>query len=104
MGVAWLFPPSEWGKAVLRGLTAVSVGISVDLPADVASRPDEERSAYASLQQWMDEVAGYEFAKDASTVLPCRTISYDDAGHIDRLSGNLATVVSEIRSAQPTRA
>ncbi len=34
-----------------------------------------------------------------------RTISYDDAArYIDRLSGSLAKVVSEIRSLQPTRA
>ena len=101
VGVAWLFPPSEWGKAVLRELTAVSVGISVDLPADVASLPDEERLAYASLERWMDEVAGYEFAKDASNpYYHARTISYDDAArHIDRLSGSLARVVSEIRSS-----
>ena len=106
VGVAWLFLPSEWGKVVLRGLSAVSVGISVDLPADVASLPDEERSAYTSLQRWMDEVAGYEFAKDATNPdYHARTISYDDAArHIDRLSSSLAKVVSEIRSLQPTRA
>ena len=100
VGVAWLFPPSEWGKVVLRGLTAVSFGISVDLPADAASLPDEERLAYAPLQRWMDEVAGYEFAKDASTPsYRARTITYDDAArHIDRLSSSLARVVSEIRS------
>ena len=73
----------------------------MDLPADVASLPDEERLAYASLERWMDEVAGYEFAKDASTpYYHARTISYDDAArHIDRLSGSLARVVSEIRSS-----
>ena len=100
VGVAWLFPPSEWGKAVLRGLTAVSLGISVDLPPTGASLPDKERLAYASLQQWMDEIAGYEFARDASTpYYHARTISYDDAArHIDRLASGLARVVSEIRS------
>ena len=100
VGVAWLFPPSEWGKVVLRGLTAVSVGISVTLPKDLASLPDEDRLVYASLQRWMDEIAGYEFAKDASTpYYHARTIAYDDAVlHIDRLASAVAKVVSEIRS------
>ena len=100
VGVTWLFPPSEWGKVVLRGLTDVSVGISVNLPATVASLPDEERPVYASLQQWMDEIAGYDFAKDADTpYYHVRTVSYDDAArHIDRLASGLARVVSEIRS------
>ena len=100
MGVAWLFPPSEWGKVVLRGLTAVSVGVSVTLPAELASLPDEDRLVYASLRRWMDEIAGYEFAEDASTpYYHARTISYDDAVlHIDRLAGALARVVSEIRA------
>ena len=99
VAVAWLFPPSEWGKAVLRGLTAVSFGISVDLPATVASLPDEERLVYTALQQWMEEIAGYDFAKDASTpYYHARTISYDDAArHIDRLARGLARIVSEIR-------
>ena len=97
VGVAWLFPPSEWGKAVLRGLTADSVGTSVDLSADAASLPDEERAPYASLRRWTDEIAGYEFAKDASNpYYRTRTISYADAvRHVDRLSGSLAKVVSE---------
>ena len=100
LGVAWLFPPSEWGKVVLRGLTAVSFGISVDLPATVASLPDDERLVYTSLRQWMEEIAGYDFAKDASTpYYHARTISYDDAArHIDRLASGLARVISEIRS------
>ena len=100
VGVAWLFPPSEWGKAVLRGLTAVSFGISVDLPATVASLPDEERLVYASLRRWMEEIAGYDFAKDADTpYYHARTISYDDAAlHIDRLANGLARVVSEMQS------
>ena len=100
VGVAWLFPPAEWGKVVLRGLSAVSVGISVNLPAELTSLPDEERLLYASLQQWMDDIAGYEFAKDASTpYYHARTISYDDAAlHIDRLASALARVVSEIRA------
>ena len=85
---------------MLRGLTAISFGISVGLPADTASLPDGERLAYASLQRWMDEVTGYEFAKDASTpYYHARTISCDDAArHIDRLSSSLAKVVSEIRA------
>ena len=100
-GVAWLFPPSERGRAVLRGLTAVSLGISVDLPAKEASLPDDKRLAYAALRQWVDEIAGYDFAKDASTAnYHARTISYDDASrHIDQLSSSLARVVSEIISS-----
>lgn len=101
VGVAWLFPPSEWGNAVLRGLTAVSLGISMDLPAKEASLPGDKRSAYAALRRWMDEVASYDFAEDASTpYYHARTISYDDAGrHLDRLSSSLARVVTEIRSS-----
>ena len=101
VGVAWLFPPSERGLAVLRGLTAVSLGISVGLPAEEASVPDDKRLAYAALRQWMDEIAGYDFAKDASTAnYHARTISYDDASrHIDQLSSSLARVVLEIRSS-----
>jgi hypothetical protein len=100
VGVTWLFPPSEWGKAVLRGLTGVSVGTSVNLPATVASLPEEERLVYASLQRWAEEIAGYDFAKDADNpYYHARTISYDDAAlHIDRLASGLARVVSEIRS------
>ena len=101
VGVAWLFPPSESGHAVLTGLTSVSLGISMkDLPAKEASLPDDERLAYAALRQWMDEIAGYDFAKDASPPhYRARTISYDDAArHIDRLSNSLARVISEIRS------
>ena len=100
VGVAWLFPPSEWGHAVLRGLTAVSFGISVDLPATEASLPEDKRFVYASLRRWMEEIAGYDFAKDASTpYYHARTISYDDAArHIDRLESDLAKVVSEIRA------
>ena len=100
VGVAWLFPPSEWGKAVLRGLTAVSFGISVDLPATVASLPDEERLVDASLRRWVEEIAGYDFAKDADTpYYHARTISYDDAAlHIDQLASGLARVVSEMQS------
>ena len=101
VGVAWLFPPSEWGHAVLKGLTAVSLGTSMDLSAMEASLPDDKRLAYAALRQWMDEIAGYDFAKDASTpYYHARTISYDDAlRHIDQLSGSLKRVVSEIRSS-----
>ena len=101
VGIAWLFPPSEWGHAVLRGLTAVSLGISMDLPAEEASLPDDKRLAYAALRQWMGEIAGYDFAKDASTpYYHARTISYDDAArHTDRLSSSLAHIVSEIRSS-----
>ena len=101
VGVVWLFSPSEWGHAVLRGLTAVSLGISMDLPAKEASPPDDKRLAYAALRQWMGEIAGYDFAKDASTpYYHARTISYDDAAHhIDQLSSSLARVVSEIRSS-----
>ena len=100
VGVTWLFPPSEWGKAVLRGLTGVSVGTSVNLPATVASLPEEERLVYASLLRWAEEIAGYDFARDADTpYYHARTISYDDAAlHIDRLASGLARVVSEIRS------
>ena len=101
VGVAWLFPPSEWGHAVLKGLTAVSLGISMHLPAKEVSLPDDKRLVYAALQQWMDEITGYDFAKDASPpYYQARTISYDDAArHIDRLSSSLARVVSEIRSS-----
>ena len=100
VGVAWLFPPSEWGHAVLRGLTAVSLGTSVDLPTTEASLPDDKRLVYAALRRWMEEIAGYDFAKDASTpYYHARAISYDDAArHIDRLSSSLAKVVSEIRA------
>ena len=100
VGVAWLFPPSERGKVVLRGLTDVSVGTSVDLPATVASLPEEERVVYASLRRWAEEIASYDFARDADTpYYHARTISYDDAAlHIDRLASGLARVVSEIRS------
>ena len=42
VGVTWLFPPSEWGKAVLRGLTDVSVGTSVGMPETVAALPEEK--------------------------------------------------------------
>ena len=100
VGVTWLFPPSEWGKAVLRGLTDVSIGTSVDLPATVASLPEEERLVYASLRRWAEEIAGYDFATDADNpYYHARTISYDDAAlHIDRLASGLARVVSEIRS------
>ena len=46
----------------------------------------------------MEEIAGYNFAKDAS-YYHARTISYDDAArHIDRLESDLAKVVSEIRA------
>ena len=47
----------------------------------------------------MEEIAGYDFAKDASTpYYHARTISYDDAArHIDRLARDLARIVSEIR-------
>ena len=101
VGIAWLFPPSEWGHAVLRGLTAVSLGISMDVPVEETSLPDDKRLTYVALRQWMDEIAGYDFAKDASTpYYHARTISYDDAGrHLDRLSSSLARVVSEVRSS-----
>ena len=101
VGVAWLFPPAERGLAVLKGLTAVSLGRSVSLPAKEASLPDDKRLANAALRRWMDEIAGYDFAKDASTAnYRARTISYDDASrHIDQLSSSLARVVSEIRSS-----
>ena len=100
VGVTWLFPPSQWGKAVLRGLTDVSVGTSVDVPATVASLPEEKRLVYVSLRRWTEEIAGYDFAGDADTpYYHARTISYDDAAlHIDRLASGLARVVSEIRS------
>ena len=100
VGVAWLFPPSEWGHAVLRGLTAISLGISVDLPATEASLPEDKRLVYAALRRWMEEIAGYDFAKDASTpYYHAWTISYDDAArHIERLSSGLAKVVSEVRA------
>ena len=101
VGVAWLFPPSERGHAVLKGLAAVSLGVSMDLPAKETSLPDDKRLAYAALWQWMDEIAAYDFATDASTpYYHARTISYDDASrHIDQLSSSLARVVSEIRSS-----
>ena len=101
VGVAWLFPPSEWGHAVLRGLTAISLGISMDLPATEESLPDDKRLAYAPLRQWMQEIASYDFSKDVSTpYYHARTISYAAAArHIDQLSSSLARVVSEIRSA-----
>ena len=100
VGVTWLFPPSEWGKAVLKGLTDVSVGRSVDLPATVAALSEKERLVYAPLRRWAEEIAGYDFARDADTpYYHARTISYDDAAlHIDRLASGLARVVSEIRS------
>ena len=98
VGVAWLFAPSECGHAVLRGLTAISLGISMDLPATEESLPDDKRLAYAALRQWMQEIASYDFSKDVSTpYYHARTISYDDdARHIDQLSSSLARVVSEI--------
>ena len=101
VGVAWLFPPSERGHAVLKGLTAVSLGVSMDVSAKEASLPDDKRLAYATLRQWKDEIAGYDFAKDASTpYYHARTISYDDAlRHIEQLSSSLERVVSEIRSS-----
>ena len=73
----------------------------MDLPANEAALPADKRSVYAALRQWMDEVAGYDFAKDASTpYYHARTISYDDAAHhVDRLSSSLARIVSEIRSS-----
>ena len=78
VGVTWLFPPSEWGKAVLRGLTDVSVGTSVGMPETVASLPEEEKLVYASLHRWTEELAGYDFARDADTpYYHARTISYD---------------------------
>ena len=48
----------------------------------------------------MEEIAGYDFTKEASgSVFPAWTISYDDAArHIDQLESGLARVVSEIRS------
>ena len=71
------------------------------LPAKEASLSDDKQLVYAALQQWMDEIAGYDFARDASPpYYQARTISYDDAArHIDRLSSSLARVVSEIRSS-----
>ena len=100
VGVAWLFLPSEWGHAVLKGLTAVSLGISTRLPAKDAW-PNDKRVVYEALRQWMDEIAGHDFAKDASPpYYQARTISYDDAArHVDRLSSSLARVVSEVRSS-----
>ena len=82
----------------MKGLTAVSLGVSMDLSAKEASLPDDKRLAYAALRQWKDEIAGYDFAQDASTpYYHARTISYDDASrHIDQLSSSLARVVSEI--------
>ena len=100
VGVTWLFPPSEWGKAVLRGLTGVSVGTSAGVPETAASLPEEKRLVYAALRRWTEETAGYEFARNADNpYYQARTISYDDAAaHIDRLASALARVVSEIRS------
>ena len=78
VGVTWLFPPSDWGRAVLRGLTDVSVGTSVGMPETVASLPEEEKLVYASLHRWTEELAGYDFARDADTpYYHARTISYD---------------------------
>ncbi len=101
VAVAWLFPPSQQGHAVLRGLTAVSLGTSESLPALDASPPDDQRSAYAALRKWMDEIAGYDFAKDAPTpYYQARTINYDDAArHIERLSSSLHRVVRDVRSS-----
>ena len=101
VGVAWLFPPSERGHAVLKGLAAVSLGVSIDLPAKETSLPDDKRLVYAALRQWMDEIAAYDFATDASTpYYHARTISYDDASrHLEQLLSSLARVVSEIRSS-----
>ena len=101
VGIAWLFPPSEWGHAVLRGLTAVSLGISMDVPDEETSLLDDKRLTYVALRQWMAEIAGYDFATDASTpYYHARTISYEDAArHVDRLSSSLARVVSEVRSS-----
>ena len=103
VGVAWLFPPSVSGVVNWRGLTAVSLGTTVPLPRDDAVHPVEtDRAAYASLRRWMDAIAGYESASDVTVryAYPARTISYDDAArHIDRLSSDLARVVSEIRSS-----
>ena len=71
------------------------------LSAKEASLPDDKRLAYAALRQWRDEIAGYDFAKDASAAnYYARTISYDDASrHIDQLSSSLARVVEKIRSS-----
>ena len=92
IGVAWLFQPGQLGKKVWRRLTDVSFGTPV--------RPPETTAAIPSLRQWMEEIAGYDFTKEASgSVFPAWTISYDDAArHIDQLESGLARVVSEIRS------
>ena len=102
VGVAWLFPPSVQGAVNWRGLTDVSFGTTVRLPRDNAAPPLEaERAVYTSLRRWVEEIAGYDFASDASVrYYTARTISYSAAArHIDRLSSSLARVVSEIRSS-----
>ena len=97
-----------------RGLTDVSFGNTVHLrregarlrnrweAARASPPPEADRSVYASIRRWMDEVAGYDFASDVAVrnAYPAWTISYDDAArHLDRLSSSLAKVVSEIRSS-----
>ena len=93
VGGAWLFQPGELGKAVWRGLTDVSFGAAMKPHKTTVEIPPV-------LRQWMEEIAGYDFTKEASGgTFPAWTISYDDAArHIARLESGLARVVSEIRS------
>ena len=73
----------------------------MDPRATVASLADEERLVYASLQRWVEEIAGCDFAKYADTPvlpMPGRSATTTPALHIDRLARGLARVVSEIRS------
>ena len=103
VGVAWLFPPSVRGAVNWRGLTDISLGNTAHFRPEAAAipPPEADRLVYASLRWWMEEIVGYDFANDVFVryTYPARTISYDNAAHhIDRLSSNLAKVVSEIRS------
>ena len=92
VGVAWVFPPSELGKVVWRGLTNILFGTTVKPPDTTAAISPEEDEVYVSLRHWMEEVAGCDFTKEVSgSVYLARTISYDDdARHIDRLASGVA--------------
>ena len=98
VSVAWFFPPSELGKVNWRGLAALSFG-TWKLPATVELLPEEKRPMYAPLRQWIEEIAGWDFAKEVSNPYQhAWTVSYDEAvRHIDRLASGLKSVVSEIR-------